>query len=117
MLESDRGAVLALARLEDDAAELRAAVDRLGVVLEEPIVTPRGDIAGTRVCVNPAVAALARLSTPLRDLRGLLGMTPMSRARLGIGLLELQEAGDRAAKASRMRSYMVDAMAYVERSA
>ena len=78
----DVAAVAELARLEDEQATYRATLARLGPVLEEPIVSPTGEIVGTRIVLNPVEAALRRAGRAARELRQALSLTPSARVRL-----------------------------------
>jgi len=116
VLGSDRQAVEHLAALEDEVELLRDEIDAHGAVLERPIVTPRGEIAGSERYANPAIRELARLDAPRIALRDRLGLAPMSRARLGLAVLDLQRADERRASAREriLRAARADAAAYVE---
>jgi P27 family predicted phage terminase small subunit len=60
-----------------------AALVRQAPLLREPIVTPRGDVAGERLVINPAAKALRDVGKELDSLTLQLGLSPQSRARLG----------------------------------
>ena len=87
---SDALAVTRLAELEIERRALAAAVDEHGPLLSKPIITPKGDIAGTEFYANPAVRELRRLDTQIAELRKALGLDPMSRTRLGVKILEAE---------------------------
>jgi hypothetical protein len=91
VLESDRLTVLQLARVEQEAGEMRTKLAALGSVLVEPITNSRGDIVGKRAYANPAVRELRRCGAEAMQLRALLGMSPTNRARLGIQVLEVEK--------------------------
>ncbi len=69
-------------RLVDERAAIAAELAR-GVLLEEVIPDPRGGIAGTRVVLNPAVAALRQADKALDAMVDRLALVPAARARLG----------------------------------
>ncbi len=69
-------------RLEDQAAKLTDALDRDGVTLTRPIVSPRGEVVGTDFYEHPALKSLRGLDRQLIELRRMLGLDPASRARL-----------------------------------
>jgi len=89
--ESDWPAIEHLARLEDQWTTLAAAFKR-GPLLKEPIVTPRGEVVGTRLVPNPAEAMLRRLDVQIMALRDRLGMVPLAKARLGIQVATVRTA-------------------------
>lgn len=78
----------------DDAAAARAVISERGLVLDEALADPRGGVIGSRAALNPAVMALKNAERTLSELAGTLGLTPASRARLGltISLAELASA-------------------------
>jgi Phage terminase, small subunit len=78
-------AVERLCRLLDEAELTRAELAR-GIVLEEPIVSPTGQVVGTRVVANPAAGLLRQLDRQIDALADRLGLVPMARARLGLVL-------------------------------
>jgi P27 family predicted phage terminase small subunit len=77
----------------EDAARARAEVDQRGLVFEEVIPDPRGGVAGSRVVLNPAEAALRRADKVLTELGDRLGLTPAARARLGLVINAAELAG------------------------
>ena len=85
---ADRAAVLELTRLCDDLVVYRAAVREHGPLLTEVIADPRGGVIGTRMVANPAVAMVLKTESAIGALRTSLGLSPQSRARLGLTLLE-----------------------------
>jgi phage terminase small subunit len=68
----------------DDIAAARAEVEKHGLLLEEPIVTPRGDTVGVRQVLNPAEMAARRAGALLERLLAALGFSPAARSRLNI---------------------------------
>lgn len=60
--------------LAEERAALRAELDR-GYLLEEPLFTPNGDVAGKRVVLNPALPALRELDRAIDALADRLGRT------------------------------------------
>ena len=65
----------------EDLVRARAEIEHRGLLLEEPIVSPRGDVVGTRVVLNPAEAALRRADKVLDGLCDRLGLSPQARER------------------------------------
>ena len=59
--QADYLTVTRLCEAADDRAAARHAVEALGMLLEEPIVTPTGIVAGTRIVPNPAVEMVRKL--------------------------------------------------------
>jgi hypothetical protein len=60
----DRGTIEHLCRLEDQAALLCEALDRDGVTVTKPVVTPRGEVVGTEFYEHPALKSLRGLDRP-----------------------------------------------------
>jgi P27 family predicted phage terminase small subunit len=94
----DRSAIEHLCRLEDERAELLAAVEAAGLLLSKPVVTPRGDVVGEELYANPLLRELRRLDGPIVTLRDRLGVAPMARARLGQAVVELRRGESALAK-------------------
>ena len=63
-----------------------------GHLLEEVIVSPRGDVVGTRRVVNPAVGELRRIDRALDTLGDRLGLSPAARGRLGLVVSQAEQA-------------------------
>lgn len=80
-----------LARLRDDVELYRKAMTDHGALLGEPIVSPKGDVVGTRFVANPAEAMLRRALKAILELQTALGLTPMAKARLGLNLVETEQ--------------------------
>jgi hypothetical protein len=87
---SDRGSIEQLARLEDERSSLRAAVGD-DVLLEKPLVSPRGEVVGTDRYANPLLREMRRLDVPIQALRDRLGLSPLARARLGQAVVQLRK--------------------------
>lgn len=86
--QSDSLAVRRLAELEDERAQLVAIINAEGHLLSRPVVSPRGDVVGEDRYANPLIAEVRRIDRQLTPLRSELGLSPMTRARLGIRILE-----------------------------
>lgn len=82
-LDVDGLTVERFARLIDEREAVAAEMGR-GILLEEPIVTPKGDVVGTRMVANPAAAMLRALDKALDALIDRLALVPAARARLGL---------------------------------
>jgi len=108
---ADRGAILNLARLEDERALLKEAVDEHGAVLSKVVTSARGDVVGNELYPNPAHRELRRVDAAILALRDRLGLTPLYRARLGLALVELEKSESLAliSLRSKYRSYGEDA--------
>jgi len=76
-------AVERFCRLVDERAALAAELER-GYVLEEPLVSPKGEVVGHRLVANPALGELRALDKALDALCDRLGLVPAARARLGL---------------------------------
>ena len=85
---ADRQTVAELARLADEVVEYRALVVEEGVLLVEPIVTPKGDVVGERKVPNPVVRMIRDAEKQALAVRMALGLTPTARARLGLAVLQ-----------------------------
>jgi len=83
---------LTVTRLCELLEERQALRDELkaGYLLREPIVSPTGKIVGERLVLNPALPALRALDRALEALAGALGITPRSRADLGLTLTDAE---------------------------
>lgn len=88
--ELDRATVERLCDLADERAVLRRALEEHGPLLEEPIVTPKGDVVGTRLVANPAAKQLREVDKQLTALSDRLGLSPAARARLGLTIAHAQ---------------------------
>jgi hypothetical protein len=91
MLTGDAGAIAAASRLEDEAAVLRATVQEHGPLLSRPVTTSRGEVVGSESYANPAIRELRRVEQASLALMRELGLSPWSRARLGLAVVEVQE--------------------------
>lgn len=89
----DRLSVTRLAEAVDDRKRARAALIEHGTLLEEPIVSPKGDVVGTRLVPNPAEAMLRRADKAIDELSDRLGLSPAARARLGLAISRAALAG------------------------
>lgn len=94
MQHGDTGAVERLARGADEAGRLRAALAEHGEVLRKPICTSRGEVVGDEHYENPALASLRKLGVEQLGLLKELGLTPASRARLRLPLIETEPVPD-----------------------
>ena len=88
--DRDRSLVEQLARLEVEAAGHRTALDADGWTLLEPIVTPTGAVAGERVVPHPREAMLRRCERQALAVRGLLALSPVGAARLGLDVVHAE---------------------------
>lgn len=91
----DEGAILHLCRLEDEAVTLVEGIQAHGAVQSEPIVSPRGDVVGTRWVAHPLVGELRKLDAVLLKLRSSLGLDPESRAKMGLDLIRPDDRPDK----------------------
>ena len=65
-----------LARLEDRAERLAGELDRDGLTLRRPLVSPRGEVVGEEHYPHPALTVLRALDRQLVELRAALGLDP-----------------------------------------
>ena len=84
LADVDRPIVERLARLVDELAIYHAALVKHGAVIEEMVVSPRGDVVGSKRVANPAVKMLHDAGVELNNLTSAIGLSPASRARLGL---------------------------------
>jgi P27 family predicted phage terminase small subunit len=93
----DRHSVERYCEAADDAAAARLEISARGVVLDEVLGDAKGGSLGTRAALNPAVLALKNSERTMTELADRLGLSPASRARLGLtislGALAAAEAG------------------------
>lgn len=104
---SDGKALQRLAELEDERALLTDALNEHGPVLEKPVMTARGDVVGSELYANPAIRELRRLDVQILELLRGFGLTPMSRARLGLAVVAAKK--DNTLTELIMRKYRMDA--------
>jgi P27 family predicted phage terminase small subunit len=103
-VQLDRLTVLRVCEAAEDRAAARKVLTDLGPLLEEPIVTPRGDVVGTRQVANPAAEMLRKLDRELDGMSDRLGMSPAARARLGLTISKAALAGaDASSLLARLR--------------
>lgn len=84
LADIDRPLVERFVQVVDEMARYRAALAKHGAVVEEPIVSPTGLVVGTRLAANPAGKLLKDAGNELQGLAAALGLSPQSRARLGL---------------------------------
>lgn len=89
--DSDAAAIEALAVLEDELVRFQVQVDTDGLTHERILQSARGDILGASLEAHPLLVEIRRGRTLANNLRRELGMTPTSRARLGVTVLEGEE--------------------------
>ena len=82
--DTDRGSVIELCHLADELADIRRLLAEAGRVQTVPIQNARGQIVGEEVKANPLERQLRVAEKLYLDLRIQLGLTPMSKARLGL---------------------------------
>jgi P27 family predicted phage terminase small subunit len=93
----DRHSVTRYCEAADDSAAARLEISAHGVVLHEVLGDAKGGSLGTRAALNPAILALKNSERTMTELADRLGLSPASRARLGLtislGALAAAEAG------------------------
>jgi P27 family predicted phage terminase small subunit len=102
----DATTVLRYCQVSEDAVRARSAIDEHGLVINEVVGDARGGALGHRLVLNPAEAALRRCDKVLLELGDRLGLSPASRARLG---LVVNQAALANAEASRLLDNMYGA--------
>lgn len=100
LTDADRQMVERLARLVDELAAFRAALDEHGPVVKEPVVTPRGEVVGEKLVANPCVKMLHDGGVELAGIAAALGLSPASRARLGLKAAARPRRGSRTAESA-----------------
>jgi len=93
-----------LCRLEDQAADLRAAIAEHGTLLWKTLTSAKGEIVGEESYVNPAVRELRRAGSEALAIAQQLGLTPQSRLRFGLAIVKLAEAEREPDSIDRLRS-------------
>jgi hypothetical protein len=91
----DAPSVERLARLEDQAAGLRAELAEHGSVLKRPIVSPLGDVVGEEFYPSPTLTPLRRIGAEAAVLCRELGLSPSGRHALGLAVLADPEGPDK----------------------
>jgi hypothetical protein len=84
---SDFAMIEKLARLEDEAASLRAIVAEDGAVLRKPMQNSRGQVIGEESYPHPGIGALRKIGTEASAACAHLGLTPEGRRKLGLDVL------------------------------
>jgi P27 family predicted phage terminase small subunit len=92
----DRHIVTRYCEAAEDAIRARVEISRRGLVIDEVIPDPRGGVAGYRPVLNPAEGALRRADRVLTELGDRLGLSPASRARLGLTISQAELAQSEA---------------------
>lgn len=87
----DHLAVRRLCELVDLRATLHVVMVK-APILSEPIVSPRGDVVGERVVLNPVAGALKAVDKQIDALSDRLALSPAARARLGLTVSKAQQA-------------------------
>lgn len=86
----DLGTVELAALTRDFVEACRAQVASDGLTLEEPIVTPTGEVVGHRLVPHPLVKEQRAAEKQLLALLQALALTPTDRARLGLAQVKQQ---------------------------
>jgi P27 family predicted phage terminase small subunit len=81
-VDQDRQIVTELCRLADQMALYRAALNKFGSLIEEVVVSTRGEVVGTRQVPNPASVQLKNALAASMAIYAALGLSPQSRSRL-----------------------------------
>ena len=87
----DEMAATRFCEMVDERGALRRAVGD-DLTLAEPIVSPRGDVVGERLVAHPLLRELRAIDRALAAEQAALGLTPASRARLGLAVTSAQRA-------------------------
>jgi P27 family predicted phage terminase small subunit len=103
-LDSDVAAVDDLCVLEDDVADFTAQVSADGLVHEKTLTSARGDIVGTELQAHPLLIEIRRCRALANQLRKELGLTPVSRARLGLSVVEGETKKSEYERLAEMRN-------------
>jgi P27 family predicted phage terminase small subunit len=101
---SDQLAIIRLAELEDERALLRQALDDKGPVLTKPVTTSRGDVVGSEDYANPALREIRRCDAQIAELHKGFGLTPLSRARLGLAVIAVSREENTLARLRARRA-------------
>lgn len=87
----DEMAVVRFCELVDERERVRREI-RDHLTITEPIVSPRGDVVGERIVAHPLLRELRAIDKALDAGQAALGLTPASRARLGLAVTSAQRA-------------------------
>ncbi|HXW33686.1 MAG TPA: P27 family phage terminase small subunit [Acidimicrobiales bacterium] len=87
----DLWAVSQLCEIVEERAVYQELLEESGPVVTEAIVTPVGHVVGERVLMHPAEQAIRRAERRIGELAAELGLSPKSRARFGLDLVELEQ--------------------------
>lgn len=86
----DNALVESTCRVYDEIAQLRRVLAQRGPLLEEVIVSPKGDVVGTKLVANPAAKMLRDAEKQWTAYLVLLAIPPTERARLGLVQVKAQ---------------------------
>jgi len=81
--------------LVEERDRYRVALENLGPLLSEPMVSPSGAVVGERIVPNPAEQMLRRIDKALDVLSAVLALSPGSRARMGLTVSQAQLTAER----------------------
>lgn len=82
--------VTTVCQLQDDIAGYQRDIARMDTLLEEPIVTPAGVLAGIRIVPNPLIKLRNDALKLLDREQSALGFDPVSRSRLGLAEVKIK---------------------------
>ncbi|HEY2181320.1 MAG TPA: P27 family phage terminase small subunit [Solirubrobacteraceae bacterium] len=85
---ADAMTVERLARLEDEAAQLRSCIAEQGPLLWRPIQNSRGEQLGEEAYEHPGTVQLRRIGKEIAELCMVLGLSPAARKKLGLAVEE-----------------------------
>ena len=86
----DAPTVIQVCRIYEQIEAFQESIDKYGTVVEEPIVSPKGEVVGYALKPNPAYKMMRQAEVNLRSLLSELGFTPTARARLGLAEVRTQ---------------------------
>jgi P27 family predicted phage terminase small subunit len=79
----DTPALAGVAQAMAEAEDAQAIVDKFGLVVEEPIINHKtGELLGTKLVKNPAVAVLHAAWSRVKGFATMLGLSPDSRSKI-----------------------------------
>lgn len=88
--ELDLPAIQRFCELLEERSMVRRALVERGVLLEEVLVSPNGQVVGTRVVANPALKALHGIDQSLDAILTQLGISPSARAKIGLAATDAE---------------------------
>ena len=78
----------------DEVAAYRSQIAKDGISLVEPLVSPSGQVVGTKLVPHPLIRELRRAQKELHSAASAMGFNPTARSRLGLAEVRRQSKLD-----------------------